>query len=388
MPPSTAPIVIDRDSAPPAGQPCLSCGCPVEASDKFCPACGIANANFTIAEVKPPPPLTPPPAKPTPSPANSEVVSAEIVSATPENVKHFRCEQCGAEVLAEPQQRSYVCPFCDSNFVVEFTRHDSARHAPEFIVGFAITPEQAREKFRTWITQNAWFNPGDLSYASVEDKQRGVYLPFWSFPMLVESEWAAQIGEYWQRTEHYTTYENGKSVTRTRTVTETEWWPLAGRHHRFYSGHLVSGSRGLPQEQATSIMPFNLPALKRYEPYFLAGWLCEEYSVPRNEALVRAEHATQQQEEQNIRAFLPGDRSQGLHVQSRFSHISSDLCLLPVYILSYKYENKLYRFLVNGQTGKYNGEKPVSSTRITIAVVVGVALILILVFIIMSAMKQ
>jgi predicted RNA-binding Zn-ribbon protein involved in translation (DUF1610 family) len=350
----------------------------VEATDKFCPACGAANSSYTA---NPPSAASSMPNK-TPLAIVDDVVVVEERETSAR--RHFRCEQCGAEVLVEPEQRSYHCPFCDSNYVVEFTRDDANRQTPEFIIGFAVTPEQAREKFNQWIKQNAWFNPGDLAISAVADKQRGVYLPFWSFPMLAESQWQAQVGEYWQRTETYTTMENGKMVTRTRTVTETEWWPLAGRHHKFYAGYFVSGSKGLPQSQSQWIQPFNLPALKRYEPYFLAGWLCEEYSIEREQALQICQQEFYEREKNNIRAFLPGDTSSNLQVQTQFKHVTSDLCLLPVYVLSYRYQNKLYRFLVNGQTSKYQGEKPLSWTRIGIAIVVGIVLFCIVALIIMA----
>lgn len=352
---TTGGEVIDATALPPSGKPCPNCGCPVEADDKFCPACGSANADYA----------PPQPRRPT----TGEVVDATIVAPA----KHFRCEQCGAEVIVDPQQRSYACAFCDSTFVVEFARDETGRHQPEFVIGFAITPDQARRQFRQWIKRNHWFNPGDLSMSAVEEKQRGVYLPFWSFPMLAESDWSAQIGEYWQRTETYTTTENGKLVTKTRTVTETEWWPLAGRHHKFYSSYLVSGSKGLPQQEALSIMPFNLPALKRYEPYYLAGWLCEEYSVDQDSALQLCQQEYSEQERRNIRAFLPGDTASNLEVRTRFRNISTDLCLLPVYVLSYRYHDRLFRFLVNGQTGRVVGTKPISWQRIAIAVGIGVA---------------
>jgi hypothetical protein len=360
---NAAPVVdaeiIDHHAAAPSGVPCANCGCPVEPTDKFCPACGTGNPAYAV------------------SVTNSDAA----VPAVPVGHKHFRCEQCGAEVIVDPQQRSYVCPFCDSTYVVEFTRDETGRQQPEFIIGFAVTPDQAREKFRNWITSNAWFNPGDLGIAAVEDKQRGVYLPFWSFPMLAESEWSAQVGEHWQRTETYTTTEDGKTVTKTRTVTETEWWPLQGRHHRFYTGYLVSGSKGLPQSEALRIMPFNLPALKRYEPYYLAGWLCEEYSVDEATALSLCQQEYYAQEQRNIKAFLPGDTSSRLEVRTQFRNITSDLCLLPVYILSYRYHDQLFRFLVNGQTGKIAGDKPLSWQRIGIAVAAGVGLILLLMLI-------
>jgi hypothetical protein len=328
---------------------CPHCGAPVDPDDPYCPACG--------AEMP---------------------LRAEAVAGPPAQ-RHFRCKNCGAEVSVDFGQRSYTCAFCDSNYVMEFTPEQSGRQPPEFVIGFAVTPEQARERFRQWLASNSWFRPGDLRMAQVEGKLRGVYLPFWSFSMLARSNWAAQIGEYWYRTETYTTRENGKTVTRTRTVRETEWWDLSGNHHRYYSGYLVSGSRGLQQIDAERIKPFHLAALKRYRPYFLAGWLSEEYSVGRDEALGACQQEFYRREQQNVAGHLPGDTNSGLRVETRFSDVNSDLILLPVYLLSYRYGEKLYRFLLNGQTGKASGDKPLSGLRIGLAVAAGLIVIAVVV---------
>jgi DNA-directed RNA polymerase subunit RPC12/RpoP len=350
--------VIDAEAIAPSGEPCAFCATPVEPLDKFCPACGIANPDF--------------------DPALTNGTSTHSVGASvPITQKHFKCQQCGAEVATEANQRSYVCPFCDSTYVVEFSPDQTGRQAPEFVIGFAITPEQAQESFRKWLRANCWFRPGDLASASVADKLKGVYLPFWSFSMLAQSQWQAQIGEYWYRTETYTTRDSkGNLVTRTRQVQETEWWPLAGRHHRYYSGFLVSGSRGLPQDQSLRIRPFNMPALKRYEPYYLAGWLAEEYSIERDNALAICQQEFERQEHSNIAAFLPGDTHRGLAASTEFSNVGSDLCLLPIYVLSYRYQDKVYRFLLNGQTGKLAGDKPISGQRIALLILAILVVIL------------
>ena len=334
--------IVDAEAVAPHGEPCEACGCPVEPLDKFCPACGSPHAT-----------IEPPPA-----------VAEEL-----QQHKFFRCENCASEVATDPSARSYVCPFCDSTYVVEFSPDATNRQRPEFVIGFAVTTDKAQEKFHDWIRSNQWFRPADLKTARIAEKLKGVYLPFWSFSMLAESGWHATIGEYWYRTETYTTTNSkGKTVTRTRRVRETEWWPLSGRHHRYYSGYLVSGSRGLPQRDADRIKPFQLPALKRYEPFFLAGWFCEEYSVSREVALGACQQEFYRRERQNTAAFLPGDTHRSLDVSTHFSNINSDLCLLPIYLLSYRYKDKLYRFMVNGQTGKTAGEKPVSWVRIALAV--------------------
>jgi hypothetical protein len=372
--------VVDAESAAPSGKPCAACATPLETLDRFCPACGTSNPDYR-------PPMTgkgaaaspqPPPAGKGSGPA---IVEAQLVEPSP-LTKHIQCKTCGAEVTTEPSQRSYVCPFCDSTYVQELTPDQTGRQRPEFVIGFAITPEQALEEFKKWLKRNSWYRPGDLAAASVADKLKGIYLPFWSFSMLAQSSWRAQIGEYWYRTETYTTTDSkGNTTTHTRQVRETEWWPCAGRHHRYYSGYLVSGSKGLPQSQSLRVQPFNLPALKRYEPFFLAGWLAEEYSIARDEALALCQQEFQRQENGNVAGFLPGDTHNGLAVQTQFSQINSDLCLLPIYILSYRYKDKVYRYLLNGQTGKMDGDKPVSGKRIGIAVGVILAIILVIVLI-------
>jgi len=324
---------------------CAQCGGPLEPLDRFCPHCGAGQP-----------------------------VGVDAQEAVPEQ-RHFRCSNCGAEVAVDPGQRSYVCAFCDSTYVVEFSPEATGRQAPEFVIGFAVTREAAMEKFRGWIAENSWFRPGDLRMAQVAEKLRGVYLPFWSFSMLARSTWSASIGQYWYRTETYTTTENGKKVTKTRTVRETEWWDLSGKHHRYYGGYLVSGSRGLGQHEAERIKPFHLAALKRYRPHFLAGWLSEEYSVARDDALRTCQQVFYQWEQGDVASHLPGDTYRGLHVNTWFDDVGSDLVLLPIYLLSYRYRDRLYRFLVNGQTGKVAGDKPLSWRRIAVAVAIGVGLV-------------
>ena len=48
---------------------------------------------------------------------------------------------------------------------------------------------------------------------------------------------------------------------------------------------------------------------------------------------------------------------------------------LPIWIAAYTYNNKLYRFLVNGQTGKINGKKPVAVWKVVALILVIIAII-------------
>lgn len=343
--------LVDPNQPLPVGPPCRACGSPREGSSSFCVACGA----------------------PLESPSAAETPAGEGDGELPSHT--FQCRNCGSEVATSVEQRSYVCPFCDSSYVTEIPPQPG-RQRPEFIIGFAVTADQAREKYFQWLGRNSWLRPGDLPQKAIAEKQRGVYLPFWHFSMRTHSRWSARIGEYWYRTETYTTRDaNGKTVTRTRRVQETEWFPLSGFYHRYYYGFLVPATRGISLDEARGIQPYQLTALARYRPYYLAGWMAEEYSISMEAAIETSQREFEKRLRREVQRFLPGDTSQSLSISTEYDVTGSDLILVPVHVLSYRYRDRVFRFLVNGQTGKVVGEKPWSTVKITVLVVVAVAIL-------------
>jgi hypothetical protein len=290
----------------------------------------------------------------------------------------WSCGSCGATVSLAAGERTVSCAFCGTPYVAQ-GEAAADRHAPEFILPFTFGRAQAEASFKVWLGKSGFFVPGDLSLASRLSNLRGVYVPAWTFSMRSDSDWSARIGEYWWETvvETYTTTVNGKTVTRTRTrrIQHTEWYPLTGKFHQHHAHYLVSASRGLQQGTADAIAPFPVSEMSRYSPHFLSGWLCEEYSLEREEAARASEEAFQQRERQDIAAFLPGDTHDGLQVSTRFHDVTEDLVLLPIWIFAYTYRGKVYQYVVNGATGKSTGTKPVSALRIALCVVAVLAIL-------------
>lgn len=70
------------------------------------------------------------------------------------------------------------------------------------------------------------------------------------------------------------------------------------------------------------------------------------------------------------------DRIRNLRIESSFSKLTYKYLLLPVWISSYKYKEKVYQFMVNGQTGKVSGKTPISIPKI---VITGIAVVLIII---------
>ncbi len=95
--------------------------------------------------------------------------------------------------------------------------------------------------------------------------------------------------------------------------------------------------------------------------------------------------AAQEQMADRIRgticADIGGDHQRISSMSPQYSGITFKHILLPVWVSAYRYNGKVYRFLVNGQTGAVSGERPWSAWKITFAVLAGLAIIGIIVLV-------
>ena len=76
----------------------------------------------------------------------------------------------------------------------------------------------------------------------------------------------------------------------------------------------------------------------------------------------------------DVRRDIGGDAQRIHDIQTRYGDVSFKHILLPVWVASYRYGGKAYQFVVNGQTGEVQGERPYSWIKIAIAVLIGLIL--------------
>jgi hypothetical protein len=214
-------------------------------------------------------------------------------------------------------------------------------------------------------------------------------LPAYLYGAVASTEYSASIGENYTETETYTTTDsNGKTVTRTRTVTKTEWRSLSGNHSCYVVDVIVSASRGVTNAALEAVEPFDLRALRRYADSFISGWLAEEPSRSKDDCFQLAHDETVSKIGERLTRFMPGDTHRNLQHRTQLSHEVIDLVLLPIwtYAVRYAEDRPPIQILVNGQTGRVGGKIPVSTTKVTVAVI-GV-LFLIGIVVILFAMAQ
>jgi hypothetical protein len=112
----------------------------------------------------------------------------------------------------------------------------------------------------------------------------------------------------------------------------------------------------------------------------LGACTVEEFALPRKYARPLARQSLESLERQACDdIYIPGSH-RNLKVNVRIEGLASEPVLLPVWIMAYRYRDKVYRFLLNGQTGRAAGQAPVSWVKIggAIAILMLVAALLML----------
>lgn len=306
-------------------------------------------------------------------------LSDDLGTTAMEEVRTSSCPSCGAKIEFQGATHATECPFCASPVVVDT---GSARLIkPQGVVPFALTEDQARGQMLKWMG-SLWFAPSKLlEYARKGRAMNGIYVPYWTFDAATRSRYTGQRGDNYTESRTVTVNVNGRSEQRTEQVTRTNWTPASGRVARRFDDVLVIASTSLPKQLGVGLEPWDLDGMQPYSPDFLAGFQAEGYTVTLDEGNKEAHAIMRRVIEQDVRRDIGGDQQRITsldtdHSEETFKHI-----LLPVWMAAYKYNGKTYRFLVNGQTGEVQGERPWSVWKIALAVlavaiIAGVALYL------------
>jgi len=307
---------------------CSVCGALIDEEDLFCANCGTEAPH-----------------------AQQQSPRQQSRAAT----HNFGCDGCGASMSFDPRAGNLVCPFCGSERLTQ--QSDKRVLAPSRVMPFQFGRDEAERIMRAALGQGFW-RPGDLSAAAVIEKMQAVYVPYWVFEARTKTNWTAD-------------------TSHTPSGARGDWFPMSGDHQGEYRGLLVGASGALTPQETARICPFNLSQAVSVEEVDLSRFTVEQFGVHRKYARPLARQGLENLERESCRRYVPG-RVRNLKVNVRIEGLSSEPMLLPVWIVAYRYEEKVYRFLVNGQTGATTGQAPISYRKIAAAGGIGILVLLIL----------
>jgi DNA-directed RNA polymerase subunit RPC12/RpoP len=365
------PLPGDRPPAPPKAPPtgrlfpCAKCGARLDFDPSSralkCPYCGHVE---TIA------------------PSEAAVVERDFDEYLSKQAKgrlgtiqgrssQVRCPGCGAVVLLEDKVATDRCPFC-ATYLKNEPEAAQAMIAPESLLPFAVDVRKARAAFQAWVN-GLWFAPTGLKVLANLGQLNGVYVPYWTYDAMTYTHYRGRRGDNYQATETYTEYEDGRPVTRTRTVILTRWTAVAGEVQHFFDDVLVCASRSLPGPLARKLEPWDLRKLEGFRPEYLSGFRTERYAVGLAEGFDRARGVMDGEIRELCRRDIGGDYQELHEVRTQYVGVTFKHLLLPVWVASYRYQDRVFRILVNARSGHVSGERPWSWAKIVSLILAALA---------------
>ena len=246
----------------------------------------------------------------------------------------MRCTACGAELAVNGVETSTFCAYCGQATVVQDRVDDYLK--PDFIIPFKVTRDDAEKIIRTQLNKG-FFVPKGIKNFEVE-KIRGIYVPFWLFDM-----------HYSDRQFYKYSKKQGKT-----TVTRYEYFEAK----TFFKQLTLDASLNLNDDSSARLEPYDMRQLVDFDMAYLSGYYSDRFDVGvadiTGNAVLRAGELFNEQAMKEIK-----HKTGKLVKQDPDFNVSkTEYALLPAWFLSFKYDDKPYTILVNGQTGKMVGAVP------------------------------
>lgn len=281
-----------------------------------------------------------------------------------------KCKNCGAQTVFDAYVVSDRCPFCGNSNIQEEVI--SAGIPPESIIPFKISSDAAISRYKKWL-KGKWLAPSKLKKGinSQHIQLTGMYVPCWSFDANTSSFYTAMAGEYYYVTVYTTEIRNGKPEQVAHQERRTRWYPVSGQYIENFRNYIVDSSVHIDDNMMAKIEPYNMEELIPYRPEYLSGFKAERYSVDLKTGWETAKDRLSNIIARGIESQINADEISDLRFKTSYYDKKFKHLLLPLWFSSFKYKDKIYGYMINGQTGKVDGKSPVSPWKVT-ALVAGI----------------
>ncbi|RWX00329.1 hypothetical protein [Flavobacterium cerinum] len=284
--------------------------------------------------------------------------------------KIIRCKNCGSASSINESLKSLHCPYCSSP-LVEDDISEERFIKPGYVLPFNLDTPKVYNLLANWV-DSLWWAPNDLKKAALSPiGLTGIYVPYWTFDVNTFSVYVGERGENYQVTTG--TGDNKSTETRTR------WYTATGTISIFFNDVITPASGNIDLISLKELEPWDTDALIKVNDQFLSGFITEKYKIKLKEGFQSAKIVMDEKIVQEIRHDIGGDKQRVSSVNTQYDNIHFKHVLLPVYVSSYRYKNKIYNFYVNGRNGKLIGNRPYSTVKIIFTIITACILIGILI---------
>lgn len=264
-------------------------------------------------------------------------------------LRSFECPSCGGEILAEETTAATFCPYCDNPAVLPARVSGGIR--PDAIIPFQNSQKDAASSFQK-LCKGKPLLPKDFAAQHRLEKITGVYVPFWLYSCNgdLKGKYRATRVHHWSDSRYH--------------YTKTDYYLLTRAAKARFDAIPMDGSSKLDNAIMESIEPFDYRFIKDFDPGYLTGFLADKYDVEAKAGETRIRQRVNETMDRQVAASCIGyasviPASRNLNI----THSKAKYVLLPVWLLTTRYKDKLYTFAMNGQSGKMTGTFPICPKR-------------------------
>lgn len=275
-----------------------------------------------------------------------------------ETAMEVKCSSCGAATQFEPGAVAGKCPFCAAAIVAQPKAADPMI-APHGVLPFKLPAESASAAVKAWLG-SLWFAPNDLKAVAQQEGLQGVYIPFWTYDANTNSVYEGERGQYY---------------VDQRGQRQIAWERCQGAVSCGFDDILAPATRAVQAARLDALEPWPLEQVKPYEPGYLAGFKAQRYQILMSDGFQYAQRKMAPVIEGLARDQMGGDQNRVTGVRTQYGDVTFKHVLLPVWIGAYRYGGKVYQVVVNAQRGEVSGERPVSTIKVMLAILVAIIVI-------------
>ena len=265
-----------------------------------------------------------------------------------ESKRTYQCQSCGAQIVLNKFDMASKCCYCNTTSLVHVDKLPGLK--PDAVIPFKINKAKADEVFKGSIKKRM-FLPNDFKKNLPNTVIGATYISSFSFNI-----------------DAFASYNGTRAVTRTvhtknGTRTTTYYVPFSGSINQNFPNIVIESCDKIQQHQINNILPYNFKDCYDYNDDFITGYSVQYYDQTVTETTKKAENVALRSLDNMIRRKHGSVHT--LSINPKYSNHKYSYVLLPLYFINFKYKDKEYLNLMNGQTGTTSGKLPKSPVKIT-----------------------
>lgn len=289
---------------------------------------------------------------------NEEIESSDIEEGTPwdmsglnsdwgtdaANMRVYSCPSCCAELICDESTAATSCPYCGSPTVIPGQFTGTLR--PDYVIPFKLRKEEAIAALKKHY-EGRPFLPDAFKDENHIEEIKGVYVPFWLFSGEAEGKM-----DFNGTRSH--SYRSGDY-----RITKTDHFRIMRQGMVPFEKIPADASSKMPDDYMDSLEPFDYSALTEFSTAYLPGYLADKYDISVEQCAQRADSRAVATAQSCLRGAVSGYEmviETGKSI--RLNRGEVNYALLPVWLLSTRWNGQNWLFAMNGQTGKFVGDLP------------------------------